>query len=163
MSHTLRAMKSSSLNKVPESPLPAPGYKRLPQGRAAAARICLRPAPSVAGYSERRVHGGIMDLEVVEKEVASWTPEEQDHLAAFLTVLRLRRAPGRERGLPGRDPRAGATAAPPPSPYPPPAGSSHTYPTSHSSPPARPAPTPGRGSRGLPAAGRPAAPGRRCL
>ncbi len=34
-----------------------------------------------------------MDLEVVEKEVASWLPEEQDRLAAFLTVLRLKRTP----------------------------------------------------------------------
>lgn len=43
---------------------------------------------------ERRNHGGIMDLEVVEKEVATWAPEEQDRLAAFLTVLRLKRTPG---------------------------------------------------------------------
>jgi hypothetical protein len=35
-----------------------------------------------------------MDLEVVEKEVASWAPEEQDRLAAFLTVLRLKRTLG---------------------------------------------------------------------
>ena len=34
-----------------------------------------------------------MDLEVVEKEVATWAPEDQDRLAAFLTVLRLRRSP----------------------------------------------------------------------
>jgi len=42
---------------------------------------------------ERRNHEGIMDLEAVEKEVASWAPEEQDRLAAFLTVLRLKRTP----------------------------------------------------------------------
>ncbi len=52
-----------------------------------------RPAPSVVGFWERRDRGGIMDLEVVEKEVASWAPEEQDRLAAFLTVLRLKRTP----------------------------------------------------------------------
>ena len=34
-----------------------------------------------------------MDLEVVEKEVATWAPEDQDRLAAFLTMLRLRRSP----------------------------------------------------------------------
>ncbi len=33
-----------------------------------------------------------MDLEVVEKEVASWSPEDQDRLAAYLTVLRLKRS-----------------------------------------------------------------------
>ena len=48
---------------------------------------------------ERRDHGGIMDLEVVEKEVASWAPEEQDRLAAFLTVLRLKRTPDYVREL----------------------------------------------------------------
>jgi hypothetical protein len=57
---------------------------------------------------ERRDHGGIMDLEVVEREVASWAPEEQDRLAAFLTVLRLKRAPGHvqelTRRLDDRDP-----------------------------------------------------------
>jgi hypothetical protein len=34
-----------------------------------------------------------MDLKVVEKEVASWSPEDQDSLAAYLTVLRLKRSP----------------------------------------------------------------------
>jgi len=34
-----------------------------------------------------------MDLEVVEKEVATWAAEDQDRLATFLTVLRLRRSP----------------------------------------------------------------------
>jgi hypothetical protein len=34
-----------------------------------------------------------MDLKVVEKEVASWSPEDQDRLAAYLTVLRLQRSP----------------------------------------------------------------------
>ena len=42
---------------------------------------------------ERRNRGGIMNLEVVEKEVASWTPEEQARHAAFLTVLRVKRTP----------------------------------------------------------------------
>lgn len=57
---------------------------------------------------EKRDRGGIMDLEVVEKEVASWAPEEQDRLAAFLTVLRLKRTPGPvqelTRRLDDRDP-----------------------------------------------------------
>jgi hypothetical protein len=48
---------------------------------------------------ERRDHGGIMDLEVVETEVASWAPEEQDRLAACLTVLRLKRTPDHVREL----------------------------------------------------------------
>lgn len=34
-----------------------------------------------------------MDLKVVEKEVASWSPEDQDRLAAYLTLLRLKRSP----------------------------------------------------------------------
>ena len=49
-----------------------------------------------------------MDLEAVEKEVASWAPEEQDRLAAFLTVLRLKRTPDHvqelTRRLDDRDP-----------------------------------------------------------
>ena len=51
-----------------------------------------------------------MDLEVVEKEVASWAPEEQDRLATFLTVLRLKRTPDhvqeltRRREAPGTSP-----------------------------------------------------------
>jgi hypothetical protein len=48
---------------------------------------------------ERHDHGGSMDLEVVEKEVATWAPHEQDRLAAFLTVLRLRRTPEHTREL----------------------------------------------------------------
>jgi hypothetical protein len=59
-------------------------------------------------FMERRDHGGIMDLEVVEKEVANWAPEEQDRLAAFLTVLRLKRTPDHvqemTRRLDDRDP-----------------------------------------------------------
>jgi hypothetical protein len=33
-----------------------------------------------------------MDLNVVEKEVATWSPENQDRLAAYLTILRLERS-----------------------------------------------------------------------
>jgi hypothetical protein len=33
-----------------------------------------------------------MDLNVVEKEVATWSPEDQDRLAAYLTILRLERS-----------------------------------------------------------------------
>lgn len=48
-----------------------------------------------------------MDLKDVEREVASWSPEDQDRLAAYLTVLRLKRSPdyGREltRRLDDRD------------------------------------------------------------
>ncbi len=33
-----------------------------------------------------------MDLTVVQKEVEAWTPEEQDRLAAYLTVLRIKRS-----------------------------------------------------------------------
>lgn len=32
-----------------------------------------------------------MRLAVVQKEVEAWTPEDQDQLAAYLTVLRLQR------------------------------------------------------------------------
>jgi hypothetical protein len=42
--------------------------------------------------SERRNDGGVMDLNVVEKEVATWAPEDQDRLAAYLTILRLERS-----------------------------------------------------------------------
>ena len=49
-----------------------------------------------------------MDLKVVEREVASWSPEDQDHLAAYLTVLRLKRSPDHAqeltRRLEDRDP-----------------------------------------------------------
>ena len=49
-----------------------------------------------------------MDLDAVEKEVATWAPEDQDRLAAFLTVLRLRRSPDHiqelTRRLDDRDP-----------------------------------------------------------
>jgi hypothetical protein len=49
-----------------------------------------------------------MNLEVVEKEVAAWSPEDQDRLAAYLTVLRLKRSPDHAqeltRRLDDRDP-----------------------------------------------------------
>jgi len=49
-----------------------------------------------------------MDLKVVEKEVASWAPEDQDRLAAYLTMLRLKRSPDHiqelTRRLDDRDP-----------------------------------------------------------
>lgn len=51
-----------------------------------------------------------MTLEVVEKEVATWTPEDQDRLAAYLTVLRLKRSPDHTqeltRRLDDRDPES---------------------------------------------------------
>lgn len=50
-------------------------------------------------FMQRRYDGGIMDLEVVEKEVATWVPEDQDRLAAYLTVLRLKRSPDHTREL----------------------------------------------------------------
>jgi hypothetical protein len=34
-----------------------------------------------------------MDVEDVEREVATWGLEDQDRLAAFLALLRLRRSP----------------------------------------------------------------------
>lgn len=34
-----------------------------------------------------------MDLTMVQQEVASWSLEDQDRLAAFLAVLRLKRKP----------------------------------------------------------------------
>lgn len=40
-----------------------------------------------------------MNLEVVEREVASWEPEDQDRLAAYLTVLRLQRSPDHAQEL----------------------------------------------------------------
>ena len=40
-----------------------------------------------------------MDLAIVEKEVATWTPDDQDRLAAYLTVLRLERSPDHARDL----------------------------------------------------------------
>jgi hypothetical protein len=49
-----------------------------------------------------------MDLNVVEKEVATWSPEDQDRLAAYLTILRLERtsdhAKELTRRLADRDP-----------------------------------------------------------
>lgn len=49
-----------------------------------------------------------MDLRVIEREVASWSPEDQDRLAAYLTVLRLKRSPNHTqeltRRLDDRDP-----------------------------------------------------------
>lgn len=40
-----------------------------------------------------------MTLEVVEREVATWSPEDQDRLAAYLTVLRLKRSPDHTQEL----------------------------------------------------------------
>lgn len=40
-----------------------------------------------------------MTLEVVEKEVATWAQEDQDRLAAYLTVLRLKRSPEHSKEL----------------------------------------------------------------
>ncbi len=40
-----------------------------------------------------------MDLESIGKEVATWAPEDQDRLAAFLTVLRLKRSPDHTQEL----------------------------------------------------------------
>lgn len=34
-----------------------------------------------------------MDLSIVQREIESLAPEDQDRLAAFLTVLRLKRDP----------------------------------------------------------------------
>jgi len=52
---------------------------------------------SVAGKRSRipaaKGYGGIMNLAVVQKEVAAWSPDEQDRLAAYLTVLRMTRSP----------------------------------------------------------------------
>jgi len=49
-----------------------------------------------------------MNLEVVEREVATWAPEDQDRLAAYLAVLRLKRSPDHiqelTRRLDDRDP-----------------------------------------------------------
>ena len=51
-----------------------------------------------------------MDLEVVEKEVASWAPEEQDRLAAFLTVdPALGRSQSHQLGELGRSQAASRT------------------------------------------------------
>lgn len=33
-----------------------------------------------------------MDLTIVEKEVSTWAPEDQDRLAAFLAMLRVKRS-----------------------------------------------------------------------
>jgi hypothetical protein len=59
-------------------------------------------------FTERRDEGGTMNLEVFEKEVATWAPEDQDRLAAYLTVLRLKRSPDHTqeltRRLEDRDP-----------------------------------------------------------
>ncbi len=49
-----------------------------------------------------------MNLTVVQKEVEAWTPEDQDQLAAYLTVLRMQRtaehAEELDRRLSDRDP-----------------------------------------------------------
>jgi hypothetical protein len=50
-------------------------------------------------FTEMRYRGGTMNLEVVEREVASWEPEDQDRLAAYLTVLRLKRSPDHAQEL----------------------------------------------------------------
>ncbi len=49
-----------------------------------------------------------MKLAVVQKEIEAWTPEDQDQLAAYLSVLRLQRtaehAEELNRRLSDRDP-----------------------------------------------------------
>jgi hypothetical protein len=40
-----------------------------------------------------------VNLEVVEREVAAWDPEDQDRLAAYLTVLRQKRSPDHAQEL----------------------------------------------------------------
>ncbi len=49
-----------------------------------------------------------MNLAVVQKEIEAWTPEDQDQLAAYLTVLRMQRtaehAEELDRRLSDRDP-----------------------------------------------------------
>jgi hypothetical protein len=59
-------------------------------------------------FTERRKKGGVMDLNIVEKEVATWAPEDQDRLAAYLTILRLERSSNHSqeltRRLADRDP-----------------------------------------------------------
>ena len=49
-----------------------------------------------------------MNLAVVQKEIEAWTPEDQDQLAAYLTVLRMQRTPEHadelSRRLNDRDP-----------------------------------------------------------
>ena len=49
-----------------------------------------------------------MNLAVVQKEIEAWTPEDQDQLAAYLTVLRMQRtaehAEELNRRLSDRDP-----------------------------------------------------------
>jgi hypothetical protein len=40
-----------------------------------------------------------MNLEVVEREVETWNAEDQDRLAAYLAVLRLKRSPDHAREL----------------------------------------------------------------
>jgi hypothetical protein len=76
------------------SPLPFPRAGEQPR--------CVRI------FTWMRYDGGTMDLKVVEKEVATWAPEDQDRLAAYLTVLRLQRSPGYAqeltRRLDDRDP-----------------------------------------------------------
>jgi hypothetical protein len=45
-----------------------------------------------------------MTLEIVEKEVATWAPEDQDRLAAYLTLLRLKRSPDHAQECPPQSP-----------------------------------------------------------
>ena len=49
-----------------------------------------------------------MNLAVVQKEIEAWSPEDQDQLAAYLTVLRMQRSPEHadelNRRLSDRDP-----------------------------------------------------------
>ena len=40
-----------------------------------------------------------MNLAVIQKEVETLAPEEQDRLAAYLTVLRMKRTPGHAEEL----------------------------------------------------------------
>lgn len=40
-----------------------------------------------------------MDLAIIQKEVETLAPEEQDRLAAYLTVLRMKRSPAHAEEL----------------------------------------------------------------
>ena len=43
--------------------------------------------------------GAVMNLATVQKEIEHWDPEQQDRLAACLSVLRLKRAPKHAKEL----------------------------------------------------------------
>jgi len=43
--------------------------------------------------------GAVMNLATVQKEIEHWDPEQQDRLAASLSVLRLKRAPKHAKEL----------------------------------------------------------------